>query len=70
MRCDTCKQESALVKRVVIDKDYNRALARPLYNCPMCFEKKEQSKKRAGLGVQGSALSPEPKTKGEESHTE
>ena len=30
--------------RVVIAKDYNRALARPLFNCPACFEKKEQSK--------------------------
>lgn len=46
MRCDTCKQEAAVVKRVVIDKDYNRALARPLYNCPACFEKKEQQLKK------------------------
>ena len=42
MKCDTCKQESHVVMRVVIDKDYNRVLARPLYNCPACFEKKEQ----------------------------
>ena len=46
MRCDTCKQESAVVMRIVIAKDYNRSLARPLFNCPRCFEKKEQSKKR------------------------
>lgn len=44
MKCDTCKQESETVLRVVIAKDYNRALARPLFNCPSCFEKKEQSK--------------------------
>ena len=44
MRCDTCKQETPVVMRVVVSKDYNRALARPLYNCPACFEKKEQSK--------------------------
>jgi len=44
MRCDTCKQESPVVMRVVIAKDYNRALARPLFNCPSCFEKKEQGK--------------------------
>ena len=44
MRCDTCKQESPLVMRVVVAKDYNRALARPLYNCPACFEKKEHTK--------------------------
>ena len=44
MRCDTCKQESAVVKRVVIAKDYNRSLARPIFNCPACFEKKERTK--------------------------
>ena len=44
MRCDTCKQESALVMRVVIAKDYNRSLARPVFNCPSCFERKEQRK--------------------------
>jgi len=30
--------------RVIIAKDYNRSLARPIFNCPSCFEKKEQSK--------------------------
>ena len=44
MRCDTCKEESALVMRVVVAKGYNRSLARPVFNCPGCFEKKEQSK--------------------------
>ena len=44
MRCDTCKQETPVVMRVVIAKDYNRALARPIYNCPACFEKKESTK--------------------------
>ena len=44
MRCDTCKQESEMILRVVIAKDYNRSLARPLFNCPACFEKKEQFK--------------------------
>ena len=44
MRCDTCKQDSAVVMRVVIDQGYNRALARPLYNCPACFEQKEAGK--------------------------
>lgn len=46
MKCDTCKQESPLVLRVVIAKDYNRILARPIYNCPACFEKKEQDKQQ------------------------
>lgn len=41
MRCDTCKQESIVVLRVVVAKDYNRTLARPLFNCPSCFDKKE-----------------------------
>jgi len=36
--------------RVVVAKDYNRALARPLYNCPSCFEKKEQAKPYAKKG--------------------
>ena len=44
MKCDTCKQEADKVLRVVIDKDYNRALARPIFNCPACYEKKEQAK--------------------------
>ena len=45
MRCDTCKRDTPVVLRVVVSKDYNRSLARPLFNCPECFEKKEQSKK-------------------------
>ena len=46
MRCDTCKQESPIVQRVVVDKDYNRSLARPIFNCPACFEQKEQAQQR------------------------
>ena len=44
MRCDTCKRESQLLMRVVIAKGYNRTLARPIFNCSECFEKKEQVK--------------------------
>ncbi len=44
MRCNTCHQESALVKRVVVDRAYNRALARALYNCPACFDRKERTR--------------------------
>ena len=47
MKCDTCKQESPVVMRVVIAKGYNRSLARPLFNCPSCFEKKEEAKQPA-----------------------
>ena len=44
MRCDTCQQDSDVILRVVVAKGYNRALARPLFNCPACFEKKEAGK--------------------------
>ncbi len=30
--------------RVVIAKDYNRSMSRPLFNCPSCFEQKERAK--------------------------
>ncbi len=50
MRCDTCKKDSPMVMRVVVDQGYNRALARPLYNCPACFEKKEEEKQAAKRG--------------------
>ena len=44
MRCDTCKRESDRIMRVAVAKGYNRALARPIFNCPTCYEKKEKSK--------------------------
>ena len=44
MKCDTCGKEAKEVKRVVVDKGYDRVLAKPLYNCPECYEKKERSK--------------------------
>lgn len=56
MRCDTCQEESPVVMRVVVAKGYNRALARPMFNCPACFEKKEHSK-----NAQGSRLEAEGK---------
>ena len=31
--------------RVMIAQGYNRSLARPLFNCPSCYEKKESTKK-------------------------
>ena len=65
MRCDTCGNDSAVVQRVVIAKDYDRSMARPLYNCPACYETKEA--KRSGLWAQGSGQlpgtpNPEPRT--------
>ncbi len=53
MRCDTCKRESDVVLRVVVAKDYNRALARPRFNCSRCYETKEQQRM---LKAQGSRL--------------
>ena len=56
MICDTCKQESPVVMRVVIAKDYNRALSRPVFNCPSCYEKKEQAKRPSATeGGRGTA---------------
>ena len=40
LRCDTCGKVTERVSRVVVDSGYNRANARPLYNCPECYEKK------------------------------
>jgi uncharacterized Zn finger protein len=47
MKCDTCGKEVKEVKRVVVDRGYDRALAKPLYNCPECYEKKERAKSSA-----------------------
>ena len=44
MKCDTCGKEVEEVRRVVVDKGYDRALAKPLYNCAECYDKKERSK--------------------------
>ena len=55
MRCDTCKKDSDTVRRVVIAKDYNRALSRPIFNCPECFERKERTKADSAKTQQRSA---------------
>ena len=44
LRCDTCGRVSATVSRVVVEAGYNRANARPLYNCPECYEKKNRER--------------------------
>ena len=48
MSCDTCKRETSMVSRVVVAKDYNRSLARALYNCPDCFADKERRRQHGG----------------------
>ena len=40
LRCDTCGKETDTVSRVVVDAGYNRSNARPVYNCPECYEEK------------------------------
>ncbi len=50
MKCDTCGKDVKEVKRVVVDTGYDRTLAKPLYNCPDCYRKKEQAKKAAKGG--------------------
>lgn len=45
MRCDTCGKEVSNVRRVIVDAGYDRVLAKPLYNCPECYEKKEREKR-------------------------
>jgi len=40
LRCDTCGRLSAIVSRVVVDEGYDRSNARPLWNCPECYEEK------------------------------
>lgn len=40
LKCDTCGKETETVSRVVVDAGYNRSNARPVYNCPECYEKK------------------------------
>ena len=50
MKCDTCGKEVPEVKRVVVDEGYDRTLAKPLYNCPDCYDKKLKSRKSAQSG--------------------
>ena len=69
MKCDTCQQESEIIMRVVVAQGYNRSLARPLLNCPACFEKKEQSKSAQGSGLRAPGSSPEPRTPSQEPNT-
>ena len=45
LRCDTCGRPTETVSRVVVDAGYNRANARPVYNCPECYEKKLQERR-------------------------
>jgi uncharacterized Zn finger protein len=50
MRCDTCGKDVKEVRRVVVDEGYDRVMAKPLYNCPDCYAKKEATKARRKSG--------------------
>ena len=52
LRCDTCGRASSEINRVVLDSGYNRANARPLYNCPDCYEAKRREREAAAVGTQ------------------
>jgi len=41
MKCDTCGKEVLKVKRIVLEKGYDRTQARAIYNCEECYKKKE-----------------------------
>lgn len=49
-RCDLCGNEVAAVRRVALDREYDRLQRahQELYACEPCFERKER--KRLGLG--------------------
>lgn len=46
LRCDFCGAQVPRVRRVALDRDYERLRTphRPLYACPACSERKEQSR--------------------------
>ncbi len=41
MKCDTCGKDVTKVKRIVLEKGYDRTQARAIYNCEECYKKKE-----------------------------
>ena len=56
LRCDTCGKPTPTVSRVVVDAGYNRANARPVNNCPECYEAK--LKERLGRDPQPPVATP------------
>jgi hypothetical protein len=53
LRCDTCGALTPRVSRVVIDRGYDRSNARPLWNCPDCFERKNRERQAGDEGMRG-----------------
>lgn len=42
--CDFCNQETYAVRRIVLDKDYDRMHSEAKYACPDCFDQKEKGR--------------------------
>ena len=42
--CDFCEIKTDVVRRIVIDNDYNRMGARAMYACIDCSEKKDRER--------------------------
>ena len=47
LRCDFCGASVPRVRRVALDRDYERLRTphHPLYACPACSERKEQTRR-------------------------
>lgn len=56
LRCDFCGKEVESVRRVAIDKDYDRLSIKHQikYACEECSKRKEMERKRARLTVDKS----------------
>jgi len=52
MKCDLCGKEVETVRRVAVDKGYDRLtkMHKKLYACSDCSEKKEKDRKAKGGG--------------------
>ena len=48
--CETCGKEVTLVRRDVVDEDYDALTKLPLWNCEECYEKKRQKRLRERRG--------------------
>ena len=46
--CDFCGEANEMVRRVVVDKNYDRVLALAKYACPSCSEQKDKEREENG----------------------
>ena len=44
LECDFCGNVTEQTKRIALDVDYNRILAKALYACSECSDRKEQER--------------------------